>query len=112
MGLTGGLVRRMNNRKTLRLCAQPGNEGWFFVTRKVQAVRDAIDVRNLVDSEQLPESADCLDLCVIAVPNGITRKGLPLSLQVIGKSQDEPTVLRIAWAVEQATGWHLRSPPH
>jgi aspartyl-tRNA(Asn)/glutamyl-tRNA(Gln) amidotransferase subunit A len=51
-----------------------------------------------------------LDLCALALPNGFTRTGLPLSLQVIGKSHDEPTALRIAWALEQATEWHLRTP--
>jgi aspartyl-tRNA(Asn)/glutamyl-tRNA(Gln) amidotransferase subunit A len=54
---------------------------------------------------------NALDLCALAVPAGFTRAGLPVSLQVVGKSYDEATVLRIGWAYEQATDWHNRRPP-
>ncbi len=46
----------------------------------------------------------------MSVPAGFTRAGLPIGLQVIGRAFDEPTVLRIAHAYQQATGWHLRRP--
>ena len=46
----------------------------------------------------------------ISVPAGLS-DGLPVGLQIIGKALDEATVLRIAHAYEQSTGWHkLRSP--
>jgi aspartyl-tRNA(Asn)/glutamyl-tRNA(Gln) amidotransferase subunit A len=45
------------------------------------------------------------------VPNGLTRAGLPTSLQIIGHPFAEATVLRIGWAYEQATEWHMRRPP-
>jgi aspartyl-tRNA(Asn)/glutamyl-tRNA(Gln) amidotransferase subunit A len=32
-------------------------------------------------------------------------------MQVIGKPFDEETILRIAFAYEQATDWHKRKPP-
>jgi aspartyl-tRNA(Asn)/glutamyl-tRNA(Gln) amidotransferase subunit A len=41
---------------------------------------------------------------------GFTRDGLPLSLQIVGRPFDEPTVLRAAHAYEQATGWRKRRP--
>jgi aspartyl-tRNA(Asn)/glutamyl-tRNA(Gln) amidotransferase subunit A len=67
-----------------------------------------------VDESKAPShftrAVNYLDLCAVALPNGFTRTGLPLSLQVIGKSHDESTALRIAWALEQATEWHLRAP--
>jgi aspartyl-tRNA(Asn)/glutamyl-tRNA(Gln) amidotransferase subunit A len=47
----------------------------------------------------------------IAVPCGFTASGLPLSVQLIGRPFDEPTVLRAAYAYEQATEWHRRRPP-
>jgi aspartyl-tRNA(Asn)/glutamyl-tRNA(Gln) amidotransferase subunit A len=38
----------------------------------------------------------------ISVPAGLTANGLPLGLQLIGKAFDEATLLRAAYAVEQA----------
>jgi aspartyl-tRNA(Asn)/glutamyl-tRNA(Gln) amidotransferase subunit A len=52
-----------------------------------------------------------LDLCALAVPNGLSRGGLPTSLHIVCKSHDEATALRIGWAYEQATDWHARRPP-
>ena len=46
----------------------------------------------------------------IAVPCGLDRAGLPLSLQLVGRPFDEATVLRAAHAYEQATGWSRRPP--
>jgi aspartyl-tRNA(Asn)/glutamyl-tRNA(Gln) amidotransferase subunit A len=39
------------------------------------------------------------------VPTGIGAGGMPLSLQIVGRPFDEPTVFRIGRAVEKATGW-------
>jgi aspartyl-tRNA(Asn)/glutamyl-tRNA(Gln) amidotransferase subunit A len=52
-----------------------------------------------------------LDLCALAVPNGIAPDGLPTSLQVVCRGGDEATALRIGWAWQHATDWHLRRPP-
>ncbi|MEJ2183797.1 MAG: Asp-tRNA(Asn)/Glu-tRNA(Gln) amidotransferase subunit GatA [Nitrospirota bacterium] len=46
----------------------------------------------------------------ISVPCGFTGEGLPVGLQIIGKHFDEPAVLRVAHAYEQATDWHKRKP--
>jgi aspartyl-tRNA(Asn)/glutamyl-tRNA(Gln) amidotransferase subunit A len=51
-----------------------------------------------------------LELCALAVPDGFTRTGLPLSLQIICRPYDEATALRIGWAYQQATDWHERHP--
>jgi aspartyl-tRNA(Asn)/glutamyl-tRNA(Gln) amidotransferase subunit A len=47
----------------------------------------------------------------LSVPCGFTVAGLPIGLQVIGRSFDETTILRVAHAYEQATEWHRRRPP-
>jgi len=52
-----------------------------------------------------------LDLCAVALPNGFGKDGLPTSLQVICRAYDEATALRIGWAYQDATDWHLRRPP-
>ena len=51
-----------------------------------------------------------LNLTALALPNGFDAGGLPTSLQVVCRSLDEATALRIGWAYEQATQWHLRRP--
>jgi aspartyl-tRNA(Asn)/glutamyl-tRNA(Gln) amidotransferase subunit A len=52
-----------------------------------------------------------LEMCALAVPSGFTAGGLPLSLQIACRPYDEATALRIGWAYQRATDWHLRRPP-
>ncbi|MBV9827050.1 MAG: amidase [Alphaproteobacteria bacterium] len=51
-----------------------------------------------------------LELCALAIPDGLTATGLPLSLQIICPPYDEATALRIGYAYQQATDWHQRHP--
>jgi aspartyl-tRNA(Asn)/glutamyl-tRNA(Gln) amidotransferase subunit A len=46
----------------------------------------------------------------ISVPCGFSKNGLPIGFQLAGKPFDEATVLRVAFAYEQATEWHQRRP--
>jgi aspartyl-tRNA(Asn)/glutamyl-tRNA(Gln) amidotransferase subunit A len=46
----------------------------------------------------------------LSVCNGFDKAGLPLSLQIVGRSFDEATVLRIGHAYERATPWRERRP--
>jgi aspartyl-tRNA(Asn)/glutamyl-tRNA(Gln) amidotransferase subunit A len=46
----------------------------------------------------------------IAICNGFTRDGLPLSMQIAGRPFDEASVLRAAHAYERATEWRSRRP--
>ena len=50
-------------------------------------------------------------LPAVSVPCGFGADGLPVGLQIVGRSNDEATVLAIAHAYEQATPWHTRRPP-
>ena len=45
----------------------------------------------------------------MSVPAGFTSDGLPVGLEFVGKPYDEPTVLRLGYAFEQATQ-HRRAP--
>jgi len=47
----------------------------------------------------------------ITVPCGFSDAGLPIGLQLAGRPLEDETVLRAAYAYEQATDWHLRRPP-
>lgn len=75
-----------------------------------------VDVDQSAAASHFTRMANYLDLCALAIPNGATSDGLPISLQMICKPNDEALLLRIGWALEQATRWHLRtpslSPPH
>jgi aspartyl-tRNA(Asn)/glutamyl-tRNA(Gln) amidotransferase subunit A len=51
-----------------------------------------------------------LDLCALSLPNGIAPDGLPTSLQIACRAYDEATALRIGWAYQAQTDWHLRRP--
>ena len=55
-------------------------------------------------------AGNLLDLCGLSLPNGFTAGGLPISLQILCRSYDEATALRIGWAYEQATEWGKRRP--
>jgi aspartyl-tRNA(Asn)/glutamyl-tRNA(Gln) amidotransferase subunit A len=46
-----------------------------------------------------------------SMPCGFTADGLPIGMQVIGRSFDEATVLRVADAYQRLTDWHTRRPP-
>src|SRR5262249_45214224 len=47
----------------------------------------------------------------LSVPCGFTAGGLPIGLQIAGRRWDEPTVLHVGHAYEQATDWPRRRPP-
>ena len=51
-----------------------------------------------------------LDLCALALPNGMTSHALPTSLQVVCRGGAEAMALRIGWALESTTEWHKMAP--
>ncbi len=46
-----------------------------------------------------------------SVPCGFTKDGLPAGLHIVGRMFDDRTVLRAAYAYENAAGWTSRRPP-
>ena len=55
-------------------------------------------------------SLNLAGVCGISIPCGFADR-LPIGVQVLGDAYDEQTVLRVAYAYEQATDWHLRKAP-
>jgi aspartyl-tRNA(Asn)/glutamyl-tRNA(Gln) amidotransferase subunit A len=51
-----------------------------------------------------------LGLPSLAIPSGLTRKGLPVGLQLIGRSFGEAVLLRIGAAFQRATDFHQKVP--
>jgi aspartyl-tRNA(Asn)/glutamyl-tRNA(Gln) amidotransferase subunit A len=76
-------------------------------------VTPAIPV-NSIDQSTTPAMftrwVNFLDLCAIAVPNGMTAGGLPISLQIVCAPYQEAMALRIGWAYQTATDWQDRVP--
>jgi aspartyl-tRNA(Asn)/glutamyl-tRNA(Gln) amidotransferase subunit A len=54
-------------------------------------------------------SVNLAGICGISIPCGFA-DGLPVGLQIMGKPFAEETILRVAYAYEQATEWHRRRP--
>jgi aspartyl-tRNA(Asn)/glutamyl-tRNA(Gln) amidotransferase subunit A len=75
------------------------------------------DVGNSPDAESVIQRLtrftrpiNYLGLPALAIPSGFTRSGLPVGMQLIGRSFDEATLLRIGAAFQRATDFHARVP--
>jgi aspartyl-tRNA(Asn)/glutamyl-tRNA(Gln) amidotransferase subunit A len=56
-------------------------------------------------------SCNLAGICGLSIPCGFTRSPkLPIGLQLLGKPFGEETILRLAYAYQQATSWHKEKP--
>ncbi len=69
---------------------------------------DAVD--QAVAPSRFTRFGNLLELCALALPNGATAAGLPLSLQIVCRGYEEAMALRIGQAYQAATEWHRRAP--
>jgi aspartyl-tRNA(Asn)/glutamyl-tRNA(Gln) amidotransferase subunit A len=75
------------------------------------------DVGNSPDAEavilrltRFTRPINYLGLPSLAIPTGFTSRGLPVGMQLIGRSFDEAMLLRIGAAFQRATDFHQRAP--
>jgi aspartyl-tRNA(Asn)/glutamyl-tRNA(Gln) amidotransferase subunit A len=75
------------------------------------------DVGNSPDAEaviqrltRFTRPVNYLGLPALAIPSGFTKSGLPVGMQLIGRSFDEAMLLRIGAAFQRATDFHARVP--
>jgi aspartyl-tRNA(Asn)/glutamyl-tRNA(Gln) amidotransferase subunit A len=59
---------------------------------------------------RLTRAANYLDLPGASVPCGLTRQGLPVGLQILGRPQEEAMVVSLAATFEKISGWNGRAP--
>lgn len=59
---------------------------------------------------RLTRAANYFDLPGISVPMGLTDRGLPTGLQILGRARDEVTVVALGAAFERVSGWNMKSP--
>jgi aspartyl-tRNA(Asn)/glutamyl-tRNA(Gln) amidotransferase subunit A len=78
------------------------------------AIADLADPNTLREKELLTlrntRPFNMLGLPTVSVPCGFTRSDLPIGMQITGPPGGEATVLRLAYAYEQATEWRKRKP--
>jgi aspartyl-tRNA(Asn)/glutamyl-tRNA(Gln) amidotransferase subunit A len=55
-------------------------------------------------------SMNLAGICGLSLPCGFDSGGLPIGLQIMGPAFGEGQVLRVAYAYEQATAWHIGRP--
>lgn len=75
------------------------------------------DVGNSMEAEaviqritRFTRPVNYLGLPSLAIPSGFTGSGLPVGMQLIGRSFDEATILRIGAAFQRATDFHKKVP--
>jgi aspartyl-tRNA(Asn)/glutamyl-tRNA(Gln) amidotransferase subunit A len=75
------------------------------------------DVGNSPDAEaviqrltRFTRPVNYLGLPSLAIPAGFTAKGLPVAMQLIGRSFDEATILKFGATFQRATDFHARVP--
>ncbi|HSI02061.1 MAG TPA: amidase [Reyranella sp.] len=47
----------------------------------------------------------------LTLPGGVTRDGMPIGFQIVGRAFGEAGILAAGHAYQQATDWHLKRPP-
>jgi len=75
------------------------------------AIADLLaDPNTLREKELLTLRNNMLGLPTVSIPCGFTRADLPIGMQITGPPGGEATVLRLAYAYEQASEWRKHKP--
>ncbi|HHY98189.1 MAG TPA: Asp-tRNA(Asn)/Glu-tRNA(Gln) amidotransferase subunit GatA [Firmicutes bacterium] len=77
----------------------------FRIGEKIQ------DPLSMYLSDVYTVTANLAALPAISIPCGFAADGMPVGLQLLGKHFDEPTLFRLAYAFEAASGLRSLSPP-
>ncbi len=106
-----GLLKQRELAMSAMLDAMDGLDVCMFPTNAISAIPVSEVDELATPLSRFGRFVNLLNLCSVAVPAGLSADGLPISIQVIGRPFAEPTILRAAFAFEQATTWHRAYPP-
>ena len=82
----------------------------FDVTTPYPTGIDGVPMKTYIDWMRSCWYVTFMASPAISVPAGFTSSGLPVGLQIVGRSRDDLGVLRMAYAFEQATNHAARRP--
>jgi aspartyl-tRNA(Asn)/glutamyl-tRNA(Gln) amidotransferase subunit A len=105
-----GALRHRDEMKLLMDAALTGVHA-FLTPSTATAAMPLQEVDQKTTPTRFMRFANILEMCALALPNGFTAGGLPISLQIACRGYEEALALRIGHAYQQATGWHERLPP-
>jgi aspartyl-tRNA(Asn)/glutamyl-tRNA(Gln) amidotransferase subunit A len=105
-----GALRHRDEMKRLMDAALSGVHA-FLTPATATAAMPLQEVDQNTTPTRFMRFANLLDMCALALPNGFTAGGLPISLQIACRGYEEALALRIGYAYQQATDWHERVPP-
>ena len=88
---------------TLPVVAPPLSEKEIRIARKKEPVRSIL--------LRFTRPGNLTGLPAITLPCGFSPEKMPIGMQLLGRSDDEAKLLRIAQAYEEATPWHEIFPP-
>jgi aspartyl-tRNA(Asn)/glutamyl-tRNA(Gln) amidotransferase subunit A len=86
------------------ICTPTAPTPAFRIGEKVQ------DPLQMYLSDIFTISVNLAGVPAISIPCGFSRQGLPIGLQIIGRSCDEERIIRAAYAFEQNTDHHTKRP--
>lgn len=104
------LLKLREHAKAHMLDAMDGIDICCFPTNAISAIPVSDVDETATPLSRFGRFVNLLDLCAVAVPAGLSGRGLPISIQMIGRPMDEPLILRAANAFEKSTPWHQLTP--
>jgi aspartyl-tRNA(Asn)/glutamyl-tRNA(Gln) amidotransferase subunit A len=104
------LLRSRDRARRDMLNAMDGIDACVFPTNAISAIPVAEVDELATPLSRFGRFVNLMNLCALAVPAGMSPEGMPISVQFIGRSWDEPKVLRLGLGFEQATAWHGLRP--
>jgi aspartyl-tRNA(Asn)/glutamyl-tRNA(Gln) amidotransferase subunit A len=99
--IVNAAVREMFNSFDMLLCPTMPTEPPTYEESLDDAWMRRPGITNLFNQTGQP---------ALAFPAGFSQKGLPLSVQLVGRPFDETTILAAAHSFQQVTDWHRQHP--
>ena len=104
------LLKLRNNARLEMRAAMDGIDVLLLPTNSITAIPVSSVDETATPLSRFGRFVNLLDLCSVAVQAGLSKEGLPASVQFVGGPYAEPLILQMAHAYERATSWHEAVP--